>query len=94
MDKPDHIADTGKFKCCNGLKTEALKQARKRYASRVLLVANLPYNVACPVMLNLVKGPTTVDSMYVTVQKEVAARMTAQPHSKDYGILSIFLAAS
>jgi len=71
-----------------------LALARKKYAGRILLVANLPYNVASPVMLNLVTGPTVADSMYVTVQKEVADRMTATPGSSDYGTLSIFLGAT
>ena len=45
-------------------------------------------------MLNLVKGPTIADAMYVTVQKEVADRMTALPGSSDYGSLSIHLNAT
>ena len=61
---------------------------------RVLLVANLPYNVASPVILNLLTGPVTADSMYVTVQKEVARRITATPGEKHYGTSSIFLAAT
>jgi 16S rRNA (adenine1518-N6/adenine1519-N6)-dimethyltransferase len=73
---------------------DAIQQARKEYPGRLLLVANLPYNVACPAMLNLVKGPTVADGMFVTVQKEVADRMTAQPESSNYGILSIYLAAT
>ena len=72
----------------------AVASAREKYIGRFLLVANLPYNAASPVMLNLVAGRTTADAMYVTVQKEVADRMTAQPYSGDYGILSIFLAAT
>jgi len=71
-----------------------LEPARKKHSGRVLLVANLPYNVASAVMLNLITGPITADAMYVTVQKEVAERMTALPGSKDYGTLSIFLATA
>jgi len=78
----------------NGAVIEAMEAARKKYAGRLLLVANLPYNVACPVMLNLVTGPIVVDEMYVTVQKQVAERMTAKPGSGDYGTLSIFLSAA
>ena len=74
--------------------TEAIKFQRKKYTGWLLLVANLPYNVASPVILNLITGPTTADRMYVTVQKEIARRMTAQPNSNDYGTLSIFLAAT
>lgn len=62
--------------------------------TRVLLVSNLPYDVASPLMINLAKGPVTVDAMCVTVQKEVAERMTAPCGSKDYGTLSIFLQAT
>ncbi len=72
----------------------ALTLARKKYTGRILLVANLPYNVASPVMLNLVTGPITADGMYVTVQKQVADRMTASPGSRDYGTLSIYLCAT
>lgn len=61
---------------------------------RVLLVANLPYDVASPVMINLVKGPLIAEAMCVTVQKEVAERMAALPGSRDYGTLSIFLQAT
>jgi len=72
----------------------AIELARKNYSGRILLVANLPYNAASAVMLNLVKESTTADAMYVTIQKEVADRMTAVPGSKHYGTLSIFLAAT
>jgi len=74
--------------------TDAIEPAHKKYPGRFLLVANLPYNVASPVMLNLVRGPTTADSMYATVQKEVAQRMTAAAGSKNYGILSILLSVT
>jgi len=74
--------------------TKAIELARKEYTGRLLLVANLPYNVASPVILNLVTGPTVADAMCVTVQKQVAERMTAAPGSSEYGTLSILLAAT
>jgi len=61
---------------------------------RLVLVSNLPYDVASPVMINLVKGPVTAEAMSVTVQKEVADRMTAAPGGRHYGALSIFLSAA
>lgn len=86
---------------------EALEQARTRLQStgptergrevslgRLLLVSNLPYDVASPVMIHLAKGPLVADAMFVTVQKEVAERMTAGPGRRDYGTLSIFLQAT
>jgi len=74
--------------------TSTLNSARKKYSGRVMLVANLPYNVASPVMLNLITSDTNADAMYVTVQKEVSGRMTAAAGSKYYGTLSIFLAVA
>jgi 16S rRNA (adenine1518-N6/adenine1519-N6)-dimethyltransferase len=74
--------------------TEALELVRKKHFGRVLLVSNLPYNLASAVMLNLITGPVTAEGMYVTVQKEVADRMTATPGGGAYGTLSIFLASS
>ncbi|MCU0913737.1 MAG: 16S rRNA (adenine(1518)-N(6)/adenine(1519)-N(6))-dimethyltransferase RsmA [Planctomycetes bacterium] len=61
---------------------------------RLLLVSNLPYDVASAVMIHLAKGPVRADAMFVTIQKEVAERMTAGPGSRDYGTLSIFLQAT
>ena len=61
---------------------------------RLLLVSNLPYDVASPVMIHLAKGPLVADAMFVTVQKEVAERMAAAPGGRDYGTLSIFLQAA
>jgi 16S rRNA (adenine1518-N6/adenine1519-N6)-dimethyltransferase len=78
----------------NASVTSAVARARNKCTGRFLLVANLPYNVASPVMMNLLTGETKADRMYVTVQKEVADRMTAGTGSKHYGILSIFLAAT
>ena len=70
---------------------DAIRAATARCPGRFLLVANLPYNIASPLMLNLITGPVVADAMYVTVQKEVADRMTGRPGTPDYGILSVFL---
>ena len=74
--------------------SDALALAREQHRGRLLLVSNLPYDVASSLMMNLVTGPTVADAMYVTIQKEVADRMTAAPGSGNYGILSIFLGAT
>jgi len=73
---------------------EAVARARRGKAGRLLLVANLPYDVACPVVVHLVKGPLAADAMFVTVQKEVAERMAAEPGGKHYGSVSILLGAT
>jgi len=73
---------------------DALAAARRQHTGRLLLVANLPYNVASPVIINLVSGSIVADAMYVTIQKEVAERMTAKPGTKAYGTMSILLQAA
>ena len=57
-----------------------------------MLVANLPYNVAVPVVLNLLAALPTLRGGLVMVQKEVADRMVAGPGSKVYGVPSVKLA--
>jgi 16S rRNA (adenine1518-N6/adenine1519-N6)-dimethyltransferase len=56
------------------------------------LVANLPYNVAVPVVLHLLATFPSIQRGLVMVQKEVADRLTAAPGSKTYGIPSVKLA--
>jgi 16S rRNA (adenine1518-N6/adenine1519-N6)-dimethyltransferase len=55
------------------------------------LVANLPYAIATPVISNLLSTPFTPVSMTVTIQKEVADRLTARPGTKDYSALSVWV---
>ena len=57
-----------------------------------MLVANLPYNVAVPVVLHLLAELRTLRGGLVMVQKEVADRLTAGPGSKVYGVPSVKLA--
>lgn len=56
------------------------------------LAANLPYNIATPIISNLLicELPPPV-SMTVTIQKELADRIMAAPNSKDYGALSVWI---
>jgi 16S rRNA (adenine1518-N6/adenine1519-N6)-dimethyltransferase len=53
------------------------------------LVANLPYNVAVPVVLQLLERLPSLRSVLVLVQAEVADRLAARPGDKAYGIPSV-----
>ncbi|MBM2622232.1 16S rRNA (adenine(1518)-N(6)/adenine(1519)-N(6))-dimethyltransferase RsmA [Actinoplanes sp. LDG1-06] len=57
-----------------------------------MLVANLPYNVAVPVVLHLLAELPSLRGGLVMVQKEVADRLVAGPGSKVYGVPSVKLA--
>jgi 16S rRNA (adenine1518-N6/adenine1519-N6)-dimethyltransferase len=56
------------------------------------LVANLPYNVAVPVLLHLLEAFRSLRRGLVMVQKEVAERLAAEPGSRTYGVPSVKLA--
>lgn len=56
------------------------------------LVANLPYNVAVPVVLHLLAALPSLRTALVMVQAEVADRMTAAPGSRIYGVPSVKIA--
>jgi 16S rRNA (adenine1518-N6/adenine1519-N6)-dimethyltransferase len=58
---------------------------------RLLLVANLPYCVATPVISNLLALPRPFDAAIVTVQREMAERMTATAGSHSYNALSVWI---
>jgi 16S rRNA (adenine1518-N6/adenine1519-N6)-dimethyltransferase len=54
-----------------------------------VLVANLPYNVSVPVLLNLLERFPSLREGVVMVQAEVADRLAAKPGNKDYGVPSL-----
>lgn len=60
---------------------------------RFKLVANLPYNVATPVISNLLDIEPWPTRMVATIQKELAERITASPRTKDYSALSVWIQA-
>jgi 16S rRNA (adenine1518-N6/adenine1519-N6)-dimethyltransferase len=60
---------------------------------RFLLVANLPYCVATPVISNLLTLPRPFDSATVTVQREMGERMTSAAGSHSYNALSVWIGA-
>ena len=55
----------------------------------VRVVADPPYYITTPTLMELLEQKLPVDSITVMVQKEVADRMQAEPGSKDYGALSL-----
>src|SRR5690606_34737078 len=56
------------------------------------LVANLPYNVGTPLILDVLKRVRKITSLTVMVQDEVADRLAAAPGTSDYGVPSVVVA--
>jgi 16S rRNA (adenine1518-N6/adenine1519-N6)-dimethyltransferase len=55
------------------------------------VVANLPYRPGTRILVDLVRNPMPPDLMILTIQREVADRLTAEVGSKDYGLLSVWV---
>jgi 16S rRNA (adenine1518-N6/adenine1519-N6)-dimethyltransferase len=53
------------------------------------IAANLPYNIATPLLIGWITGPQWFASLTLMFQKEVAERIAAKPGGKDYGRLSV-----
>ncbi len=54
------------------------------------IISNLPYNVASPLMWDIFSKCTGLSRAVFMMQKEVGQRIIAQPHSKEYGALSVW----
>ncbi|MCR5178976.1 MAG: 16S rRNA (adenine(1518)-N(6)/adenine(1519)-N(6))-dimethyltransferase RsmA [Lachnospiraceae bacterium] len=75
--------------CGDILKTD-LGALLKEHAP-VKVVANLPYYITTPILLELLPKENLFESFVIMIQKEVADRMSAAPGNKDYGALSLVI---
>ena len=67
----------------------ALARAR---GGRLRIIGNLPYNISTPLLFHLLKSTGAIYDLHVMLQREVIARMAAQPGHTDYGRLTVMLA--
>lgn len=74
------------------VEADAMRVTQPELGEPTALVANLPYNVAVPVVLHLLAILPSLRTGLVMVQAEVADRMAAGPGSKAYGIPSVKVA--
>lgn len=58
---------------------------------KIRVFGNLPYNISTPLMFHLLLYATHIENMLFMLQKEVVYRMCAQPHTHDYGRLSVMI---
>src|SRR5262245_12992954 len=73
------------------LNTDALKfDPRVLFAQRcVKLIGNLPYNISSPLLLKFLEYPSPISLYLLTLQKEMAMRLSASPCTHDYGALTL-----
>jgi 16S rRNA (adenine1518-N6/adenine1519-N6)-dimethyltransferase len=71
------------------LSADLAKLCRERGAGRCFVFGNLPYYITSPILTHLLDFRASIRAMSLLVQREVAARITAAPGSRDYGYLSV-----
>lgn len=85
------------LKSKNHLHSKVMDTVREQVGAapgrRFKLAANLPYNVATPILSNVLTETPEPVSLTATIQKELADRMSASPGTKDYSALSIWMQA-
>lgn len=54
------------------------------------IVGNIPYHITSPILFKVFANRQAVDDLTLLIQREVAKRVVAAPHCKEYGILSVF----
>ena len=81
------VPDAGPLPEASGLKPEAFFGE----TPNILLVSNLPYHVASPLLADLLLCDVAFTRYCFSVQREVADRLTAKPSTKEYGTMSIVL---
>ncbi len=67
--------------------------AEGQKGQKLKIIANLPYSVTNPLLFKLLENQHELEWAVLMIQKEVACRLTAQPNSKEYGILTVLLGA-
>jgi len=77
-----HVADALRFDF-------AAQLAAHPQRGRIRVVANIPYYITSPLILRLLPQRELFEALYLTVQQEVAERITARPGSKAYGALTL-----
>ncbi len=72
------------------LKTDFLALYHK-IGTPLKIISNLPYSISNPFIFKLIDNRSAIDQVIILLQKEMADRLMAKPHSKEYGIPTILL---
>ena len=68
---------------------EKIADVEKMLGGEYKLVANLPYYITTPIVMNFIESSSLLTSMSIMVQEEVADRFAASPASSDYGAITV-----
>jgi len=87
----DARADTLNLRIENVLDTDFI--ALRGAGPPLRIIGNLPYNISTPLLFRLLEQRAAISDMHFMLQKEVVDRLAAVPGNKDYGRLTVMVAA-
>jgi len=76
---------------CDFLKRNVKNDISKYEYKKLFVIANLPYYITTPIITKIIEDKLGVDKIIIMVQKEVGDRLSAEPNSKDYNSLTLFI---
>lgn len=65
-----------------------MKDLSKKY-KKLRIIGNLPYKISTKLLLNLINFNKKIKDIHIVIQKDMAERISTEPHTKDYNRLSI-----
>lgn len=68
-----------------------LKRYFRGFKNKIKVVGNIPYYITTPIIEHLLKYRDKIETIFITVQKEFAKRIVANPGPKEYGSFSCFV---
>lgn len=75
----------------NLVAADALTVDYSQWGPKLRIVGNLPYNISTPLLFHLLNYSSFIEDMHFMLQKEVVARLAAQPGTKVYGRLTVMM---
>lgn len=80
-----------KIKFGDFLKTNIKEDIKNSNYNHLYVMANIPYYITTPIIEHIINENIDVSAMTLLVQKEVGQRFCAQPNTKEYGAITVFL---
>ena len=67
----------------------AVSQVEKKLGGEYIMVANLPYYITTPIIMQFIENATNLKAMVIMVQEEVAYRLASKESTSDYGAITV-----
>ena len=72
----------------NDIMKLSMQEIEDKIGEKYTLIANLPYYITTPIIMRFIEDAKNLEAIVVTIQKEVALRICAEPKTSDYGAIT------